>query len=86
MTAVIITHEVEDVSHWLTSPKRTEVFPPLGATFRTFVDPSGSNLVGLVVEVPDMAAFQAMLQSPEGGEALKFDRIRPKTIKMLIAS
>src|SRR5688572_1871712 len=61
MSTIMITHEVEDVAHWVSSPTRGELFPTLGITHRTFVDPTGSNLVGIVAEVPDMDAFQAFL-------------------------
>ena len=62
-------HEVDDVQHWLSSPKREEIFGPMGITARTFHDPEGSNRVGLIVEIPDMAAFQELirdLQDPAG--------------------
>ena len=54
MTTVMIFHEVDDVDHWLRSPKRQEFFGPLGMTVRTFVDPDKTNRVGLIVEVPDL--------------------------------
>jgi hypothetical protein len=41
----IATHEVDDVAHWLSSPKRTEVFGSVASNIRTFVDPSRPNLV-----------------------------------------
>jgi hypothetical protein len=66
-------HEVDDVQHWLSSPKREEVFGPLGITARTFHDPEGSKRVGLIVEVPDMAAFQETMQSDAAAEAMKHD-------------
>lgn len=86
MTTVLIFHEVDDVDHWLTSPKREEVFGPLGITLSTFVDPQKSNRVGLLAEVPDMDALQQMLQSDAGAEAMKFDGVRPETIVMLVKS
>jgi len=52
MGTVMIFHEVDDVDHWLTSPKREEVFGPLGITIRTFVDPDTPNRVGLLAEIP----------------------------------
>ena len=55
MATLLGFHEVDDVDHWLSSPKREEVFGPLGITVRTFRDPEGSNRVGLIVDVPDMA-------------------------------
>ncbi len=40
MPTVIAYHEVKDTQHWLASPKREELFGPLGVTnIRTFVDP-----------------------------------------------
>jgi len=76
-------HEVDDVDHWLNSPKRAEIFGPMGITARTFHDPEGSNRVGLIFEIPDMAAFQEFLQSEAGAEAMKHDGVRPETIVML---
>jgi len=54
----MIFHEVNDVGHWLGSPRREEVFGPMGIPVRTFVDPAETNRVGLIVEVPDMDAFR----------------------------
>ena len=56
MTTVLIFHEVDDVDHWLESPRRGAVFGPLGMTARPFVDPQQSNRVGLVAEVPSLDA------------------------------
>ena len=56
-------HEVDDVDHWLSSPKREEVFGPLGITACTFRDPQGSKRVGMMVEIPDFAAFQEFMQT-----------------------
>jgi hypothetical protein len=56
MPTLLGFHEVDDVDHWLSSPKQEEVFGPLGITVPTFRDPEGSNRVRLIVEVPDMAA------------------------------
>ena len=39
MTTVISYLEVDDSTHWLASPKRKELFGPLGITHRTFTDP-----------------------------------------------
>lgn len=84
METLLVFHEVDDVDHWLASPKREELFGPLGMTARTFRDPSGSNRVGLIVEVPDQAAWEAALQSPEAAEAMKYDGVRPATILGLV--
>jgi len=86
MTTLMIFHEVDDVDHWLASPKREEVFGPMGITVRTFVDPDKTNRVGLVVEVPDMDAFQQVMQSDDAADAMKFDGVRPETMVMLVES
>ena len=86
MTTVMITHEVDDVDHWVSSPKRDELFPTLGITHRTFVDPEQSNQVGIVADIPDLDAFQEWLTTAPAMEAMTYDGVRPDTIRMLIAS
>ena len=83
MATLLGFHEVDDVDHWLSSPKREEVFGPLGVTLRTFRDPEGSNRVGLIAEIPDMAAWQELMQSEAGADAMKFDGVRPETLLIL---
>jgi hypothetical protein len=75
-----IFHEVDDVDHWLASPKRKEIMGPLGMTARTFRDPGGSNRVGLIVETPSVEAWQEILQSDVAAEAMKYDGVRPETM------
>lgn len=86
MSTVMISHKVDDVEHWLASPVREQIMKPMGITVRTFVDPNGTNLVGLLAEIPDMAAFQELLGSEAGAEAMKKDGVQPDTIIMLVAS
>ncbi|MCU1462736.1 MAG: hypothetical protein JWO37_2811 [Acidimicrobiales bacterium] len=86
MTTLMIFHEVDDVDHWLASPKRREFFGPLGMTARTFVDPEKSNRVGLVVEVPDVETLQRALETPDAADAMKSDGVRPETMVMLVES
>lgn len=83
MATYLAFHEVDDVQHWLSSPKREEIMGPLGITARTFHDPEGSNRVGLIVEIPDMAAFQELMQSEAAAEAMKHDGVRPETLLVL---
>ena len=70
LATLLAYHEVDDVQHWLSSPKREEIFGPMGITARTFHDPEGSNRVGLIFEIPDMAAFQELMQSEAAAEAM----------------
>jgi hypothetical protein len=79
----LVFHEVDDVGHWLSSPKREELFGPLGITAQTFTDPQGSNRVGMIVEIPDMAAFEELAQSQAGIEAGNYDGVRMDTMVML---
>jgi hypothetical protein len=86
MPTLMVFHEVDDVDHWLASPKREELFGPMGITARTFIDPEKTGRVGLIVEVPDMDTVQRALQSEEGAEAMRFDGVRPDTIVVLVES
>lgn len=83
MATILAFHEVDDVGHWLGSPKREEIFGPMGITGRLFTDPAESNRVGLIVEVPDMEAFQQLMRSDEAAEAMRFDGVRPDTLIFL---
>ena len=83
MATLLVLHDVDDVDHWLSSPKRDEFFGPLGITVRTFRGEQGSKQVGLIAEVPDMAVWQEALQSEAAAEAMKFDGVHPETIVVL---
>ena len=83
MPTLLVVHDVDDVDHWLSSPKREEFFGRLGITFRTFVDQQGSKRVGGIVEVPDVAAFEQAMQSEEAADAMKFDGVHPETLLIL---
>ena len=83
MPTLLAFHEVDDVEHWLSSPKREEVLGPLGITVRTFRDPEGSNRVALIAEIPDMAQWEELMQSEAGADAMKFDGVRPETLLVL---
>jgi hypothetical protein len=83
MATYLAFHEVDDVDHWLHSPKREEVFGPLGITARPFRDPQGSKRVGLIVEIPDFAAFEAFMQTESAAEAMKHDGVHPDTLVIL---
>ena len=86
MPTVMIFHEVDDVDHWVSSPKREELFGPLGMTARTFIDPDKTNRVGLIAEVPDMDVLRDMMQSDAAAEAMRYDGVRPETIVVLVES
>ena len=83
MPTLLAFHEVDDVDHWLSSPKRKEFFGPMGITVRTFRDPKGSKRVGLIVDVPDIATFDKAMQSESAADAMKFDGVHPETLLIL---
>jgi hypothetical protein len=87
MPRVLAFHEVRDVQHWLSSPKREEFFGPLGVTeITTYIDPEGSKRVGVTMSVPDMDAVMAELQTPNGTEAMEHDGVIPETLVILVES
>lgn len=84
MATIVVFHEVDDVDHWVASPKREEFFGPMGIDVRTFRDPGGSNRVGVIFDgISDLAAFEQSLQTDEAAKAMKFDGVRPETLVML---
>ena len=84
MPTLLVIHEINDQATWLASPKREEVFGPLGITAKTFIDPTNPNRVGLIVETPDMATFDAAMQTDAAAEAMAHDGVRPETLVMFV--
>ena len=85
MPTVIAYHDVKDKDLWLASKTREEFFGPLGVTnIRTFVDPSNPTRVGLLMDVPDLDAVAAALQTPEAAEAEEHDGVVTETIVILV--
>ena len=64
MPSVIGHHHIsKGKDHWLNSPKREEIFGPLGVSnIRTFVDPENPNQVAVLMDVADLDAL-------DGGDA-----------------
>ncbi|HSP37289.1 MAG TPA: hypothetical protein VLR26_06015 [Frankiaceae bacterium] len=83
MPALLVTHDVDDVDHWLKSPKRQELMGPSGFTVRTFVDPTDTSHVGLVVEGATLQDFQDLLKSDAAADAMKHDGVRADTVRVL---
>ena len=85
MPTVIGYHDVKDKDHWLASPKREEFFGALGVTnIRTFVDPQNPKRVGLLMDVPDMDAVMAAMETEEAREAMAHDGVVPETLVILV--
>ena len=89
MPTIIVTHDVTDTDQWLSSPKREEVLPSLGASnIRPFVNPRDRTTVGLVMDIADLDVFFAALEKPsnELAEAMEYDTVLPETMAILVAS
>ncbi len=75
MPTIIVTHDVTDTDHWLSSP-------------RTFVSPQDRTKVGLVMDIADLDVLFGALENPsdELVEAMRFDTVLPETMTILVAS
>jgi hypothetical protein len=84
MPTVIGYHEVKDTQHWLASPKREEVFGPLGVTnIRTFVNQENPTRVAVLMDVADMDTVMAAMQTPALADAMEYDGVLPETLVLL---
>ena len=85
MPMVFGYHDVKDKDHWLASPKREEFFGPLGVTnIRTFVDPENSTRVGVLMDVADMGAVMAAMDTDAAAEAMEYDGVLTETLVLLV--
>ncbi|WP_028747797.1 hypothetical protein [Rhizobium mesoamericanum] len=86
MPTIIGYHNItKGAKHWLTSPKRTEFFGPLGVTnIRTFVDPQDPTRAAVMMDVPDFEALQAAMQSEAAADAMAFDGVLPESLVILV--
>jgi len=85
MPTVIGHHDVKDTDHWLASPRRPEFFGALGVTnIRTFVDPQQPTRVALMMDVPDLDAMQAAMQTEAAGAAMEHDGVIPESLVILV--
>jgi hypothetical protein len=83
---VIGHHDIsKGKDHWLASPKRQDFFGPLGVTnIRTFVNPENPTQVAVPMDVADMDALMAALQSEAAAEAMAHDGVVPESLVILI--
>ena len=88
MPTIIGHHNItKDTKHWLSSPKRKELFGALGITnIRTFVDPENPKHVALMMDVPDMDKLSAMMKSKAATDAMAFDGVVPESLVILVES
>ncbi|MEP0547227.1 MAG: hypothetical protein ABJF88_09870 [Rhodothermales bacterium] len=88
MATLIAFHEVEDGDHWVNAwhggaGSRQEMFGQIGATARIFRDPEHPHVTGVLLEVPDMDRFQAFMATDEVAQAMKEDRLKVETVRVL---
>jgi hypothetical protein len=85
MPTVFGYHDVRDREHWLASPRREEFFGPLGVTnIRTFVDPQNPTRVGLLMDVPDLDAVMAAMETEAAAAAMAHDGVVAETLVILV--
>lgn len=86
MPTVMAHHDITtDKSHWLSSPKREELFGPLGITnIRTFASPDKPNQVAVLMDVPDMDALMAAMHGEAAGAAMAHDGVVPESLVLLV--
>lgn len=85
MPTILAHHDIKDKAHWLASPKRKELFGPLGITnIRTFVDPQNPTRVAVLMDVPDMGALMSAMKSKAAADAMAYDGVLPETLVILV--
>lgn len=85
MPTIMAYHDVKDTDHWLASPRREEIFGPIGVTnIRTFVDPGNRTRVGLVMDVADLDAVMTLMETQAAADAMEHDTVVPETVVFLV--
>ena len=85
MPSIVAHHDIKDKAHWLASPKRKELFGPLGITnIRTFVDPQNPTRVAVLMDVPDIDALKSAMKSKAAADAMAYDGVLPETLVLLV--
>jgi hypothetical protein len=88
MPTVVAHHKIsKGAEHWLRSPKRKEVFGPLGVTnIRTFVDPTDPTRVAVMMDVADMDAVMAAMKTQAAADAMAYDGVIPESLVFMVES
>jgi hypothetical protein len=84
---ILVHHDVDDTEHWLAQTTREEFFGSLGVTdIKTYTNPEKPTQVGLTMDVPDLDALAAAMQTPEAAEAMKKDGVHADTVVICVES
>jgi len=87
MPKILVHHDVDDTEHWLAQTTREEFFGSLGVTdIKTYTNAEKPTQVGLTMDVPDLDALVAALQTPEAAEAMKKDGVHADTVVICVES
>ena len=87
MPKILVHHDVDDTEHWLAQTTREEFFGSLGVTdIKTYTNPEKPTQVGLTMDVPDLDALVAALQTPGAAEAMKKDGVHADTVVICVES
>jgi hypothetical protein len=88
MPTIVAHHKIsKGAQHWLTSPKRKELFGPLGVTnIRTFVDPTDATRVAVMMDVSDMDAVMAAMKTQAAADAMAYDGVVPESLVITVES
>jgi ketosteroid isomerase-like protein len=86
-TTIAITHDVKDADRWLAAwlgeNSRRDMFAQHGvANVRIFQNPDTPTQIGLLVDLTDMEAFSAFLNSDEGAAAKAEDGVIDKGMRV----
>jgi hypothetical protein len=71
MPRVVLTHEVVDVERWLKG--KSERAAAIGSNVIDYVAIDGSNRIAVTVDILDMDAAQALLDSPPAEVAAQME-------------
>ena len=58
--------------------------PPWVSNIRTFVDPTNRTRVAVLMDVADMDAVMAAMETPGAREARAYDGVLPETLVILV--
>ncbi len=87
MPKILIHHDVDNAEHWLAQTTREEFFGSLGVTdVKTYTNPEQPTKVGLTMDVPDLDALLAALQTPEAAEAMRNDGVHADSVVICVES
>jgi hypothetical protein len=87
MNKIFAFCETEDGENWAKAWRHGagnhETWDKIGVKCRTFRDTDNHTLVGVLFDVPDVAAFESLLETDEIKQAMAEHRLKMETFRML---